>query len=73
MRIRTLKGLRWAALHRKAVICPDDMSKQKPIPAAWLINLPGTVLVRLLKKGIYVYYKKEKNKKNKRRENKQRR
>ena len=53
MKITTLEQLHAAALRKKAVVVPS--SNMARIPAAFLIGLPGTVLLRLFRKGITEY------------------
>ena len=53
--VRTLEYLRYLALNRKAVYVPTHGAYRNPRPAAWIINLQGTVLVRLFEKGMFVY------------------
>ena len=52
--IRTLRELHAAATNRKAVVAPGTRY-DKPTPAAWLINLQGEHLFRLLEKGVYLW------------------
>jgi len=54
-RITTLRQLQDAALTRRSVICPWSPCWNKPRPAAFVINLQGHVLVRMLERGMYLY------------------
>lgn len=54
-RVRSLDGLMAAALDRRAVICPKSPAYRGPRPAAWVIHLPGAILHRMLKTGLYIY------------------
>jgi hypothetical protein len=58
--VRSLKHLRLLAIQRKSVVCPSLKPWKKPRPAAFMINLQGTVLHRCLEGGMYVYNKGEK-------------
>jgi hypothetical protein len=60
MRIESLEQLESARVLRKAVCCPKTTCFRKPCPAAWIINLPGHVLLRLLRSGMYLYVKEDK-------------
>lgn len=59
-RIRTLSQLFAAALARKAVVWPPMHNR---MPAAWLINMPGTVLNRALTDGVWLYIPKKERQK----------
>jgi len=54
-RINTLEELYEAAQAKRAVVLRWRGSRH--LPAAWVINLPGSVLYRELKEGIYLYEK----------------
>lgn len=54
-RINTLEELYEAAQAKRAVVLP--WRGRRPSPAAWVINLPGSVLYRELKEGVYLYEK----------------
>ena len=54
-RINTLEELYEAANAKRAVVLP--WRGRRPSPAAWVINLPGRLLYRELKEGIYLYEK----------------
>lgn len=58
-RIETLEGLEAAMNDHRAVVIPGTVW-EKPKPAAVIIHLPALVLLRLLRKGIYLYERKEK-------------
>jgi len=57
MRIYTIQGLRDAALARRSVTCRSGRGFAKPKPAAFVINLQGHILARMLDAGIYLYEK----------------
>ena len=57
-RIRSLADLEAARMSKAALHCPGAFAYRKPIPAAWLINLPGRVIGRLIDLGLFVYKKK---------------
>lgn len=54
-RINTLQELYEAANAKRAVVL--RWRGRRPSPAAWVINLPGRLLYRELKEGIYLYEK----------------
>ena len=54
-RINTLEELYEAANAKRAVVLRWRGSRH--LPAAWVINLPGSVLYREFKEGIYLYMK----------------
>jgi hypothetical protein len=61
-RIETLQRLGELALERRAVIAPNSHPwNRRSYPAAFIMNLQGTVINRILKTGLYVYEKKGKN------------
>jgi len=55
VRINTLNQLYQAAQDRKSVIMPWRGGTR--LPAAWVMNLQGTVLHQEMKDGIYLYRK----------------
>lgn len=60
MRLTTLEQLHQAALNRRAVTVMRYGSAGVRIPAAFVINMMGTVLVHLFSSGIYLYEPKTK-------------
>jgi hypothetical protein len=46
------------AKSRYALICPSFM--HKPIPAVVVLNMPGTIILRYIEAGLYIYIKDEK-------------
>lgn len=56
-RINDLENLWRAAKNKKAVVCPDLPAWKKPTPAAFMINLTGSTLLRLFDHGLYIYSK----------------
>lgn len=58
--IKTLHQLAKAAENRKAVISGGWYLPMKPMPAAVLINMTGSVILKVLNNGLYIY---ERNKK----------
>jgi hypothetical protein len=58
--ILSLEGLQKAADAGKAVTCPKSPSWAKPQPAAFIIHLSGAQLIPLLRLGLYVYVKPQK-------------
>ena len=53
----TLEYLVQARTDRKAVYVPGSYTWGKPKPAAFMLNQPGDVLVRLLRAGMFIYEK----------------
>ena len=58
-KIKSLEELKVAMDNRRAVVIPGTVW-EKPKPAAVIIHLPALVLLRLLKRGIYLYKREEK-------------
>ena len=58
--IKTLKALYNVASNKKAVVVPKDDRFKKPIAAAFLIGMPGRVILNLFNKGMFIYKKKKK-------------
>ncbi len=58
-RIRTFAALMKAVDNRRAVVVPSCNPWKQPKPAAIIIHLPGLIVHRLLKRGIYLYEKKK--------------
>ena len=56
--ISTLSHLMAAVQFKKAVIVPSSPGWSKPRPAAFMINLSGTILYKLFDLGMYIYKKK---------------
>lgn len=54
-RIRSLKDLVTAAMNKKAVIVPGSRTWPHRRPAAFVVNLPGSILQRLLDEGMFEY------------------
>jgi len=57
--ITTLAGLKRAADDRRAVVCPGLRCWARPIPAAFVIQQQGPVLLRILDSGLYAYEKEK--------------
>lgn len=55
--IRTLEHLNAARDQRRSVHCPKWRNFAKPRPAAFMMHLPGDVLLRLFRAGMFVYKK----------------
>ena len=53
--ITTLDQLISARERKKAVVCPFTGGWFRPRPAAFIANLSGEMLHRLMKSGMYVY------------------
>lgn len=59
IKVSTLEDLWKAVEYHKAVVCPDSPCFNKPRPAAVIINLQGTLILRLFQLGMYIYEKKK--------------
>lgn len=58
-RVTTLDGLSYLASEKRAVFCPGSAGAWiMPRPAAWVIQLPGAMLLNMMSCGMYVYEKK---------------
>jgi len=60
--IETLEELDEARNNRKSVICPEvilwrGIAANRPLPAAWVINLPGAILLTLFRSRLQIYEK----------------
>ena len=58
VQIRTLRDLEVAIEAKRAVVCPKKIAFRKPTSAAFILRLPGNVILRLLKSGMFRYEKK---------------
>ena len=58
--ILTLDGLMAAVKHKKAVFCPALPCFNHHMAAAFLINMSGTIIYRVIDAGLFVYKGKEK-------------
>ena len=56
-KITTLRELENTADKKKAVIAVGSYFQTRPLPAAWVINFSGKIILRYLKNGMYVYKK----------------
>ena len=56
-KITSLSQLKMAANMKKSVWCPDVRYMNKPKPAAFVINMSGEIINRLLNSGMYLYKK----------------
>ncbi len=55
--IRSLEELSAAARRRQSVFVPDSIVFRNPTPAAFAMNFCGTVLLSLMRDGLFVYIK----------------
>ena len=62
--ICTLYELRAAVENRKAVVVPKSGGWVKPRPAAFIYNLPGSVIYSLFGLGMFIYEKEQRNEHN---------
>jgi hypothetical protein len=53
--IRSLAELNGVVMKKRSVYCPKTHVWQKPRAAAFIINLPGRVLLDLFEYGMFVY------------------
>lgn len=56
-RVETLERLRQLIDEKRAVVVPSSYSFGKPRPAAFMLNMAGSVLLGLFRRGMYVYEK----------------
>lgn len=56
-RVTTLAELALLSEAKRSVICPKHPAWNRPRPAAWMIQLPGAMLLGLFAAGMYVYEK----------------
>jgi hypothetical protein len=54
-RIRTLAEIEQLRADKRAVTCPGSVTFRGPLPAAFIINLSGEIILRLIRYGLYVY------------------
>jgi len=59
VRILSLLKLREAASKRKSLTGAFGMFRDRPKPAAVILNMTGHIILRMLETGLYVYEKKE--------------
>lgn len=55
--VKTLEDLARLRKERRAVIGLDPSSVTKPLPAAIVLNMPGSVILSRIYFGLYVYEK----------------
>jgi len=55
--IDSLDSLYRAACERRSVVCPTVHVWRCPRPAAFVLNLPGSVLRAMFQAGLYLYEK----------------
>lgn len=56
-RITKLEQIRDAAYARRSVVVPSAVVWAKPRPAAFMLNISGGQLLRLMERGMYLYAK----------------
>ena len=56
-RVTTLAELALLSGAKRSVICPKYPAWNRPRPAAWIIQLPGAMLLNMMECGMYVYEK----------------
>lgn len=57
MRVTRLEGLDLLVKMKRAVVCPKHRCWSGPRPAAFMLNMPGSVLLGLFASGMYEYRK----------------
>ena len=55
--ILSLEDLEWARIDRRAVYAPADYHWNAPMPAAFIMNLSGTIILRLIQIGLFTFNK----------------
>ena len=63
-RIAGLHDLATFARHKKAVICPSVWGPKRPFPAVVILNMPARKVLCLINRGLFVYKKQSKNRRN---------
>jgi len=61
--ITTLSELAAAAVFKQSVFCPASqglLSSRKPLPAAFVMNMTGHMILRFIQSGLFVYTKPKK-------------
>ena len=53
--VETLKRLKELRDEKRAVFCPSFPAFSKRIPAAFVINMSGTIIERMMSAGLFVY------------------
>jgi len=56
--ITTLSELCKAATDGRAVVCPTQRAWKSPSPAAFVQNLQGVIINRMIKGGMFLYEKR---------------
>ena len=56
-RVTTLAELALLSGAKRSVICLNHRAWDRPRPAAWIIQLPGAMLLNMMECGMYVYEK----------------
>ena len=59
--VQSIEHLYALSLDKRAVISSTSAMCFKPRPAAFMINLPVLVLLKMVKEGLYIYEKPAKN------------
>ncbi|MDI9430465.1 MAG: hypothetical protein QM570_01950 [Planctomycetota bacterium] len=59
-RITTLAELSRLVTSKRSVVVPTRIWAAKPIPAAVVINMTGTIIMGMFKAGMYLYEPKRK-------------
>ena len=60
VKVSALDHLADLCYKKRSVVVPESGPWRKPRPAAFMINLPGAVLLRLFEMGMHVYEKEQK-------------
>ena len=64
-KVVSIYGLHGLAEQKRAVWCPGGRyGPTKPMPAAFVLNMQGTVILGRMKQGLYEYIKPERKRSN---------
>jgi len=59
--IYSLHGLAVYVRQKRAVVSPKSGNLKGPLPAAFVINLSGWIILRMIEHGLFVYEKGKKD------------
>lgn len=57
IQITSLDALSRLAEQKRAVVCPAAVGFKSPRPAQFVINMSGTMILRFMQSGLYLYEK----------------
>jgi len=58
-RIDTLAELVGCVECKQSIVCPGSNCLRGPIPAAFMVNLPGKILHKLMLDGMWIYSRRD--------------